>query len=130
MLIPLSKFQDHHFLSLILDVVQDPVRTNAEAVFSRELRHNELTGEALSPVALRLWIRCKGSDGSNNGFPIGSRDVLQRLLKRTLDSFAGEDNFVGQLQPHLFEETLGGNLFTLGVFGARPFNFSEELLVL
>ena len=76
MLIPLGKFQDHHFLSLIIDVVQDPVRTDAEAVFSCELRHNELTGEALSPVTLRLWIRCKSSDGNNNGFTVVGRNVL------------------------------------------------------
>jgi len=53
---------------LIIDVVQDPVRADAEAVLSRELQHNELTGELLGPFALKLWIRCKGSDGSNNGF--------------------------------------------------------------
>lgn len=129
-LIPLGEFQDHHFLSLIIDVVQDPVRADTEVVLSRELQHNELTAELLGPFALRLWIRCKGSDGSYNGFPIGSRNVLQRLLKRTLDSFARKDNFVGQLQSQLFEKMFGGNLFTLGVFGARPFNFSEELLIL
>lgn len=130
MLIPLGKFQDHHFFSLLIDVVQNPVRADAEAVLSRELQHNELTSELFSPFALRLWIRCKGSDSSNNGFPIGSRNALQRLLKHTLDSFARKDNFVGQLQPHFFKETFDGNLFALGVFGTRSFNFSEELLIL
>ena len=75
-LIPLGKFQDHHFFSLIIHVVQNPVRADAEAVLSRELQHNELTGELLGPFALRLWIRCKGSDGSNNGFTVVGRNVL------------------------------------------------------
>ena len=96
-LIPLGKFQDHHLFSLIIDIVQDSVRANPKAVLSRELQHDELTGALLGPFALRLWIRRKGSDGSNNSFPIGRRDILQRLLKRTLDSFARKDNFAGQL---------------------------------
>lgn len=53
--------------SLISNVVQNPVRADAEAGLSRELQHHELTSEFLGPFALRFRISCKESDDSDNG---------------------------------------------------------------
>ncbi|WHZ26424.1 MAG: hypothetical protein OJF51_001219 [Nitrospira sp.] len=41
---------------MIIDVVQNPVRADAEAVLSRELQHHELTSELLGPFAVTFRI--------------------------------------------------------------------------
>jgi hypothetical protein len=72
----LASFKITTFFPLIIDVVWNPVRADAETVLSRELQPNELTSELLGLFALRCRIGCKRSDDSDNGLTVVGGNLL------------------------------------------------------
>jgi hypothetical protein len=63
LLVPLREFQKNYFLTSIINVVKDAVRTSAKSILCSKLRHDELSRKFLGSFAFRPWGSRQRSDG-------------------------------------------------------------------
>ena len=129
LLIQFGELEKNHFLALVVDVVQNAIRSNSQPILGSELREDDLTSQLLCPFPLGSWVRCEQSNSSDNGVLIVSGDLGQSPLKRALDSRAREDHFVAQLEAHSLEESLGRDGFALGILTSGLSNLPKQFLV-
>jgi hypothetical protein len=129
-LISLGELQKNHFLVLLVNIIQQAVGTDTKAVLRGELRQNELAGELFHPFPIWPGIDLEGSHGRNNGFLIFCGNLGEYFLEGALDSFAGKDDFVAQLESHVFEESFGGNHLPLRIFRSGSGNLSQQFPIL
>lgn len=115
LLIQFGELEKNHFLALVVDVVQNAIRSNSQPILGSELREDDLTRELLCSFSLRSWVRCERSDGGDDGVFVVGGDLGQSPLKRALDSRARKDDFVAQLESHSLEESLSRDGFALGI---------------
>lgn len=115
LLVPLGEFEKNHFLPLVVDVVQNAIRSDSQPIFGSELREDDLTREFLCPFSLRSGVRRERSDSGDDGVLVVGGDLGESPLKRALDSRARKDDFVAQLESHSLEESLSRDGFALGI---------------
>ena len=63
LLVPFREFQKNHFLTSIINVGKNSVRTNARPILCSKLRHDELSRQFLRSFAFGPWGSLQKSDG-------------------------------------------------------------------
>src|SRR5712691_2508264 len=128
--VSLDQFQHDHLLAWRIHVVEDAVRADPQPILREELRNHHVSLQLLAAFASRPRIEAEAAYCPGNGGLVIGGDLLQRLLERTLDSFARKDNGIGHSVAHLPEQPFNRDGFPLCVLGAGQGDFLQQLLVL
>ena len=116
MFVPFGEFQEDDFLALIVDGVEQAVGTDAKPILGGKLGQDKLACKLLRPFAFWSRVHRKPPYGSHDGILVVGQELGQRSLECSLDSFAGKDGLVAQLESHFLEESFGGHWFPLSIF--------------
>jgi len=95
LLFPLDQLEQDHLPALIVDIVEETVRTDSESIFGRELRDGDMSGQLLAALPFGPGMRGEPANSLDNGSLIVGGNLFEDLLEVFLDAVTGKDDLVG-----------------------------------